>query len=611
MTRPARSLLLVLSALSLLAGLFLLWLSFQPHAAWRALADPIARDGSFDSLTPAVQSALAWPARVLGLLGLALAAWSLARPASAWRAFKWLWRSPGWFVRTFWADLRALPGLPRAEKPAPLERWLVTVLFLAVLLVRLPLLDRPVTHDEAYTVETWASGSLRYAVEDYHLPNNHIFHTLLVRIVLNTLGSRPWMIRLPAYLAGALLIPLAHAFGRRLYGRGAGLLGAGLAAAAPILADYSTNARGYTLFMLFSLLAFWLAAALLRGKNLAGWLALILAAGLGFWTVPMMLYPFGGVCAWIFLSALMDRSAARPYGGPWGLLKYLAAAGLSAGLLSLLLYAPVLLKSGPGALFGNQFVLPLPWADFWPTLVQSRLPETWAEFSRGWGLPAALLLAAGVLASLALHRRASPYRVHPLAAVFLWVAPVMLIQHPNPWPRVWSYLYPLALVFSAGGLLGLAGFLPQGRLRGRLLPAALAALVLGALALGAAANLRECPALACQPGEEERAAAYLAPRLAETDLVLVESPSDAPLWYYFRQEGLSKDYFRKDRPFFRAFLLLRPAEGQTAEGLIAYRGPEAAFFNFGTLQQVSAFGNLLVWEIQAYPDLIRKEFHLD
>ena len=93
--------------------------------------------------------------------------------------------------------------------------------------------------------------------------------------------------------------------------------------------------------------------------------------------------------------------------------------------------------------------------------------------------------------------------------------------------------------------------------------------------------------------------------------MLVESPSDAPVWYYFRQNGLSKDLFRKDHAFFRAFLLLRPAEGQTAEQLIAYRGPESAFFNFDTLRPAAAFGGLQIVEIQAYPDLIRKEYHLD
>ena len=601
----------LLTALILASSAFLLWLSFQEYALWRGIADRIARDGSFESLTPASQSGLLWPVRIAGFVLIALAGWSFARPAAARRAMLGILRFPAWFARTLWADLRRLSSVFNPLPDSRAYRLALLAVIAAGVLVRLPFLDRAVIHDEAYTVETWASGSLRYAVEDYHLPNNHIFHTLLVRVVFNTLGSQPWMVRLPAFLAGALLIPLGYAFARRLYGQPAGILAAGLIAASPILADYSTNARGYTLFMLFSLLVFWLAAGLLRRKNLAGWVLLILSAGLGFWTVPMMLYPFGGACAWIFLSALDDREAARAYGGPWGLIKYLFVAGVSSGLLALLLYAPVLRSSGADALFNNQFVASLPWTDFWPTLFQSRLPETWGEWARGWGLPLALLLAAGVLASLVVHRRESAYRVHLLPAILLFVVLVLLYQHPNPWPRVWSYLYPLGYVWAAAGLLGVLKLLRLGRMQRWLLPSASAALVLAGLLISGSRALRECPAFNCPVGEEESVVLYLKPLLKETDLVLVESPSDAPVWYYFRQNGLSKDLFRKDHAFFRAFLLLRPAEGQTAEQLIAYRGPEAAFFNFDTLRPLMDFGGLQIVEIQAYPDLIRKEYHID
>lgn len=594
---------LALVLLLLAAGGLLLWLSFQGYATWRGLADRIARDGSFESLTPGVQAVLVWPVRALGLAGLALAVFSLARPAAARRGFGALLGFPGRLLRRLWADLRDLPGLSNPAPDGRAYRWALLGLVLAGLLVRLPYLNRPVIHDEAYTVETWASGSLRYAVEDYHLPNNHIFHTLLVQAVFNTLGSQPWMIRLPALLAGVLLIPLGYSLARRLYGQPAGLLAAGLIAGAPVLAGYSTIARGYSLFMLFSLLVFWLAAALLRRRNLAGWLLLALCAGLGFWTVPMMLYPFGGACAWIGLSAFLDREAAHAYRGAWRLLGHLAAAGVLSGLLALLLYAPVLLKSGPDALFGNQFVAPLSGTAFWPTLLQSRLPETWAEWVGGWTVLGAVLLGVGLAASLVLGRRISAYRVHPLVAIVLWVAPVIAVQHPNLWPRVSSYVYPLGFIWAAGGMMGLLGL--AGRRR---LPMAAAGIAVAALLIGAGRAWQACPGLVCAPSEEALAVDYLKPRLAADDLVLVESPSDAPVWYYFRQAGLSKDVFRKDHAFFRAFLLLRPDEGQTAEQLIAYRGPELAFFNLSTLERVAGFGGLQLYQVQANADLVRKAY---
>jgi hypothetical protein len=584
-------------------GLFLVRLSFQGYAVWRGLADSIARDGQFQSLTPTVQAALVWPARGLGglaLLGLAL---SLAWPECSQQALSSVLHAPGRLVRRFGRDLRSLPALGNPQRDGHGYRLALLGIILLGLLTRLPYLTRPVIHDEAYTVETWASGSLRYAIEDYHLPNNHIFHTLLVQQAFRHLGSQPWMIRLPAFLAGALLIPLGYALARRWYGQPAGLLAGGLIAVAPIVANYSSLARGYSLFMLFTLAIFWLASGLLRRNNLVGWLLLVLCAGLGFWTVPMMLYPFGGVCAWIALSAFFDHTAARAYGGPRRLLAWLAVAGALSGLLALFLYAPVLLKSGTQALFGNQFVAPLSADVFVPTLFHSRLPETWREWSTGFTLAGAGLLSLGVLASLALNRRLSTYHVHALLAIVLWVTPVIFIQRPNLWPRVSSYLYPLGFVWAAGGLVGLAGLLGQ-----RWLPAVAGVGVAAALALGGVHALQTCPGGVCGPGEEQQAVTYLQTQLQADDLVLVESPSDAPVWYYFRQAGLSKDHFRKDHAFFRAFLLLRPADGQTAEQLIAYRGPELAFFDLSTLQRLASFGQLEVYEVQAYPELIRQAY---
>lgn len=597
-------------------GGFALWLSFQDYPTWRGLGDGLARDGSLELLTVGAQLALIWPARGLGLLGLALAGAMLAWREGSRRALGALLAFPGWFLRTAWADGKTFLRQLRPDPARRTEHLLVGLMLLAGVLLRLPYLDRPMAHDEAYTVETWASGSLRYALEDYHLPNNHIFYTLQAQLVFNTLGSQPWMVRLPAFIAAALLAPVGYGLARRWFGRAAALTAAGLIAAAPVLSLYATNGRGYPLFMLLTLAVFWLAARALRQKNRIDWLLLIVCAGLGFWTVPMMLYPFGGVCMWIFLSALFDREAARAYGGPWGLLKYLFVAGIATGALALLLYSPVLLKSGPDILFNNPFVARMSAQNFWPTLWHSRLPEMWDEWTHGWDAAGGLLLVLGMLVSLAWQRRISAYRLHPLWGIALWVIPLMLWQRPNAWARVWSYLYPLAFIWAAAGWAALARWGGESartqahwvRRVGGALPGLL---VVAGFVLNGAALLHACPGLACPMGEEEQTVAFLAPTLTDTDLVLVASPSDAPIWYYFRQYGLSRDRFRKDLPFFRSFLLVREHEGQTVESLIAYRGPELYFFNLDTLRQAAAFGGLIVYEVEAYPDRVREAYGLN
>ena len=79
-------------------------------------------------------------------------------------------------------------------------------------------------------------------------------------------GNEVWAIRLPALVAGIALVPATFAFARVLYGRAAGLLAAAFVAASSTLVEYSTNARGYTLVALATVLVFIAAARALEQR---------------------------------------------------------------------------------------------------------------------------------------------------------------------------------------------------------------------------------------------------------------------------------------------------------------------------------------------------------
>ena len=119
------------------------------------------------------------------------------------------------------------------------------------------------------------------AISDYSLPNNHVFHTVLVYLAYHLLGNQPWIIRLPAFVAGVAIIPLAYGAGSIYYSRKVGLLSAGLAAASPLLISYSANARGYTLICAFTLCAVILAAYIKDHPNSFTWALFVLACAWG------------------------------------------------------------------------------------------------------------------------------------------------------------------------------------------------------------------------------------------------------------------------------------------------------------------------------------------
>jgi hypothetical protein len=66
---------------------------------------------------------------------------------------------------------------------------------------------------------------------------------------------------------------------------------------------------------------------------------------------------------------------------------------------------------------------------------------------------------------------------------------------------------------------------------------------------------------------------FLKDDIQESDLILVTSPDDAPVWYYSRLYGIADAHFDNMRPFNRAFMIVNPAEQQTPESVFRSRSP--------------------------------------
>ena len=162
-------------------------------------------------------------------------------------------------------------------------------------------------HDETYTFIAFASRGLRVVVTDYHLPNNHVFHTIWVNIFYQLFGDSPAVIRLPALIAGVLIIPATFLVSKIFYDWKIGLIAASIISALPVLVDYSTTARGYTIITLFALLLIALAAYVKDHRNITAWLLLALISSLGLYTNPTMIYPIGMTLTWLLLSGLINN----------------------------------------------------------------------------------------------------------------------------------------------------------------------------------------------------------------------------------------------------------------------------------------------------------------
>lgn len=465
-------------------------------------------------------------------------------------------------VRAGWRGLVAeVSAATRAE--TALHRAAFAAVCGLGLALRLEYMGLPMRYDEATSFNNYASKPLYIGLTDYREPNNHLFHTFLVHVSTGIFGTAPWAIRLPALVAGVLMVPATYVLARVLYEKTAALLAAGLVATSSTLIEYSTNARGYTIVALLVLVILIVGARVVETNSGLAWTGLAVLATLALYTLPPAVYAVGGAGLWIALSGLRRWEAA-----PRVFLHRFAASLLATVVLTVLLYAPVAAVSGAGSITSNQYVSPRTLHSFLSAL-PGHLHTTWNAWNRDLPLVVRVVLAAGFLAGLALTPRLSRFRFPPALVVVAWAALLVFVQRVIPYPRVWLFLVPLYLATSAAALAYAARRLSAtiGARARALQAAALVAVVASfaglVLSSHSIRDSRETGALLDAP----RVARLLADRIRPGDKV-VATGSDSILEYYLRRDGVDPaPLLYSDERGRRLLLVVNTLGGQTLHSL--------------------------------------------
>lgn len=198
-------------------------------------------------------------------------------------------------------------------------------------------LNRPIRYDESFTFLEYGKSYIGYVSMNYSYPNNHILHSILVRISTVILGNNLWAIRLPAFLGGIMVLIFTFLIGRKWFGLKAGILALLLVSCSEWLIEYSVNARGYSLQTALLLLVVFL--VLDHKKPTGRWLIVSIINALGFWLIP----------SYVFHLAVLFLIIVIKNGFPFKLTPFF----LLTILLATLFYLPVLAYSGIDALFNN------------------------------------------------------------------------------------------------------------------------------------------------------------------------------------------------------------------------------------------------------------------
>jgi hypothetical protein len=437
--------------------------------------------------------------------------------------------------RAFRDDLRQLLQSIAGDRRGLV--WL-SIIALAAIAVRIWYLDQPIRYDEAWTFMRFvALGGDR--LFDYPAPNNHVAHTLLVYLSTSAFGIEPWAIRIPAFLAGILLVPLTFVCARTMLQGSSGLVAAGLVAASPFLVLYSTYARGYTIIVLLTVVLVPLCLYFVRTESsFAGCLVALLAA-LGLYTIPIMLLPMTMLAVWALFLAYQAGGRAKTLrvvrAGAWVLL--LCAA------VTLALYAPVFVTSGARRVFGNQYVEPRGLGEAvasWPGLAW----ETWVLYLAGIPGWAQVFLGACLLAGAVTLWKANraAFLLIPAAAVGAGLA--LLATRNVPYPRTWIYLLPLSFCLADAGVKGILARIARPS-QVHVAGALGVLLAVGMSYSLVAAHTVPYPDTDTIP-DAEAIVRYLQPRLKEGDWVQVRK--FWPLRYYAYRLGMPIEVFGKSSP---------------------------------------------------------------
>jgi len=408
----------------------------------------------------------------------------------------------------------------------------VTWLFLAItigIVVRGYFLSQPMRYDESYTFLNFVNkGFLNLFY--YSAPNNHILHTLMVKLSTLIWGSHPASIRFPSFLAGLGSIPLTLGLCRQLSLRRSGILASIAMSVAPYMILYSTMARGYSLLVFLTLALALAGLRLVSNPVLANSLLVSLVAALGMFTMPSMLFPMAGVYLWIACCSLFR---GLPIGKVFR--KIIIPVCLMTILLTTIFYTPtIVISGGIEPIVANKFVRPLSW-DVFRARVYPHFSAVFSDFLRDVP-PLAVLVGVFLLGTglFAQNRERNWTFLLLLPAMLMGAMTIFIIQHAIPFVRTWIYILPFVFIATDFGFEYLIKYLPAkfDTLLRVMLVVLTSSFVLSLVSRNAIAAYPDTGSFP----EASAVARFLKPTLTKGDAVIARVPADSPtyfyLWYY-------------------------------------------------------------------------------
>jgi 4-amino-4-deoxy-L-arabinose transferase-like glycosyltransferase len=479
-------------------------------------------------------------------------------------------------VRKGWGDLMSLTS--RSHKQ------LVGCVILVGAAFRISQLWQGITYDEAFTCTFYAPKPVSFILSDYTWPNNHLLHTLLVKISMAVFGTHLWSVRLPALLAGIAVMPLFYLFVRAMFNRYVAVLSLAFVAASGALIEYSALARGYSLTWLFMMAASLAGRHLAKRNNLVSAVLVAVFCALGMWAVPTMMYAALAIYLWLllYLFTLYDTSLNRRLLG-------LLVSFLLFVVLSALAYTPVIITHSLDHLLHHPTLGESTWAGFVQTH-QEKAFELWVFFNDTATTWISLLGFVGLGYAVYIS---SKYRIMVISLVFSCV-PLVLLQSALGPPQTWAFVLFNLHLSSGLAVFYALKFVQEKVYTGftkRLRTALASAVILGGMGwLGLHLDKDRIERF----DDVASAANWFNGVLKAGDSVHVLDPNDAPFEFHLMAEGLDPALANTQSDHGQMYALVSPAKGQTVGSVLL--GDKSLETDSTAMVKVMDWRRLEIWK---------------
>lgn len=277
--------------------------------------------------------------------------------------------------------------------------------------------------DELFSYNYLVSKGFFTTLFYYPGPNNHVFYSLLCSLLYHTHLPEAWVMRLPSAIISTMffyvcvyILTKNRSF---IFSLGASLL----MQLSYNLFLYSVLGRGYSLEIFLAVISFYSYLRYNETSNSNFRIIFILSSILGFFTIPVFLYPFSSILIFFLLDIKTNRKSL-----------FVSTFLIFAG--SVFCYLPIFMVSGIDSVIGNDWVKPIMFEIF-----ITRLPTYVFEIQNWlWNLDSfGVLISIIFLSSIVIKFNKEKWFWNGIFAIS---APfyLLLIHQVLPFARVWTYL---------------------------------------------------------------------------------------------------------------------------------------------------------------------------